>query len=165
MSRIRHIGVVAAAISALATAICVQAQEQTPENAVKFLDLYAGQNRFPFGLTGHLEGAGRLAQPVPAISWVGVMEYDPAKPCWSHFKTSDGSDTRINWTKTEVISSSWSEVMKSVDPRAVPMIELRRTDASYSYTIWPGDEQKAARLNNALRFMKDKCDPMKATGF
>jgi hypothetical protein len=45
------------------------------------------------------------------------------------------------------------------------MIEVRRLNEGFSDVFWPADEVQGERLFKAMQFLRNSCDPMKATGF
>lgn len=169
----RKIRIVGTAIAGFLIACSAQAQEQTPENAVKFLNLFASQNRPPMGVStrfDQLDATQRLQIAVPATKWVGATIDDPSEICVTDTKDSDGKTGFLDWNKVDVLfwpRSSWSEALLASDygPLVKPMIEVRRMDKTFSYVFWPADEEQGARLFKAMLFLKNSCDPMKVTGF
>lgn len=159
--------------SALSVASVAAAQEQTQESAVRFLNLFASQNQLSIGLStrfDQLDPAQRLQLRMPNVRLVGASIVDADEPCITDLKMSDGKDGYLDWTKSEVYfwpRSSWSEALLASDygPLVKPMIEVRRLDKSFSDIFWPSDEGQGARIFKAMRFLRDSCDPMKATGF
>lgn len=148
-------------------------QEQTQENAVRFLNLFASQNQLPAGFSTRFDQLGamqRLQLAVPVTRLVGASTYDPKEPCVTDIKTSDGKTAYLDWVKSEVYfwpRSGWSEALLASDygPSVKTMIEVRRLNEGFSDVFWPADEVQGERLFRAMQFLRNSCDPMKATGF
>ena len=167
----------AAALSSVACAavspMSAAAQEQTRESAVKFLDLFASQQQPPVGASTSFDKIGatqRLMMVVPPTRWMKTLMPDPKHPCRVDIEISDGKTALIDWDKVEVYfwtRSSWSEALLASDygARVKPVIEVRTPKYGTSYVFWPSTEDQGSRLVKAMQFLKNSCDPMKATGF
>lgn len=163
--------VLAAATLSLASAGAEQGQTQ--ESAVRFLNLFASQHQPPTGAStrfDQIDATQRLQLAVPGTRLIGASTFDPKEPCITDIRTSDGKTGFLDWAKSEVYfwpRSSWSEALLASDygPLVKPMIEVRRLDKTYSDVFWPADEEQGSRLFKAMRFLRESCDPMKATGF
>ena len=171
--RIKYFAAVAVWLTALTSAPIAIGQEQTQENAVRFLNLFALQNQLPIGFTARfdrLDAMQRLQLAVPGTRLVGASTFDQEAPCVTDIKTSDGKTTYLHWAKSEVYfwpRSGWSEALLASDygPSVRTMIEVRRLDQGFSDVFWPADEAQGARFFKAMQFLRDSCDPMKTTGF
>ena len=162
-----------AAVSPMSTAA---AQEQTRESAVKFLDLFASQQQPAVGPStsfDKIDATQRLTMmtmPVPTTKWVKTTVSDPNRPCRVEIATSDGRADPIYWDKVEIYfwtRASWSDAILASDygPRLKPLIEVRAPKYGTSFVFWPATEDQGSRLVKAMQFLKNSCDPMKATGF
>lgn len=163
----------AVAAGILLSAMPAASQEQTQESAVRFLNLFASQQKPPAGTTtrfDQLDPTYRLQLAVPDTKWVGATMYDPKEPCITDTKDSNGKTGFLEWDKVEVYfwpRSSWSEALLASDygPLVKPMIEVRRLDKTFSHVFWPANEEQGSRLFKAMLYLKNSCDPMKKTGF
>lgn len=171
--RMKYFAAVAVSLTALTSAPVAIGQAQTQENAVRFLNLFASQNQIPIGFTARfdrLDAMQRLQLAVPGTRLVGASTFDQEAPCVTDIKTSDGKTTYLHWAKSEVYfwpRSGWSEALlaSGYGPSVRTMIEVRRLDQGFSDVFWPADEAQGARFFKAMQFLRDSCDPMKATGF
>lgn len=147
-------------------------QERTTTSAVQFLSQFFTQERPP----ARMSDGGLATKPstyeyslvAPAERVVSAAVWSPAgdnSACTTVITFEDGWSTRVLWAGSTVSMVTFGEPRYSSMALGRTLIEVTENGSSTSFIFWPGSEQQARRLHQAMEFLRTNCDPMRATGF
>lgn len=157
------------------------AQEQTPENAQKFLAqigglgqlVYASHTaRFGYDQGAYSDESGTHYFPKPAFPATEVVASSPCSTQFkytdTHFSSSQGASTQramggyINWSRVASVTVSGAEV-EVVSPTSPDVASLLGPSFYERFTL--PNEALAKRVGYAMEFLRLSCDQTEGTGF